>query len=137
MVPMPSSPPVFQQSGEQAAAALDAADPLREYREQFHILPGPDGRPSIYLCGNSLGLMPRATRDAVVQEMDDWARLGVEGHFHAKHPWLLKTQLCDIGKNAWSQVNCDDWAVVRDNGPGCYSKLIPFSSRNRFRSSTT
>ena len=42
----------------------------------------------MYLCGNSLGLMARETRAAVMQELDDWARLGVEGHFHAKHPWL-------------------------------------------------
>ncbi|HVZ95104.1 MAG TPA: kynureninase, partial [Phycisphaerales bacterium] len=64
---------------------------LRSYRDLFHIPKSPahsDHRESIYLCGNSLGLMPRETRAAVDQELDDWATLGVEGHFHAKHPWL-------------------------------------------------
>lgn len=81
---------------EQHAHVLDASDPLRGSRARFHIplcrdvAPGtahPD-QECVYLCGNSLGLMPRATRDAVLAEMEDWARLGVEGHLHARHPWL-------------------------------------------------
>lgn len=31
--------------------------------------------------------MPRAARDAVAAELDDWARLGVEGHFKARDNW--------------------------------------------------
>lgn len=42
---------------------------------------------SVYLVGNSLGCMPLAAREAVIRELDDWARLGVEGHFHAHWPW--------------------------------------------------
>ncbi len=81
---------------EKHASSLDAVDPLRLFRDRFHVplcrdvAPGsahPD-QACVYLCGNSLGLMPRETRGAVMQELDDWARLGVEGHFHAKHPWL-------------------------------------------------
>ena len=66
--------------------ALDAADPLADLRAEFH-LPMHHGEPQVYLCGNSLGLQPKATRAALEQELDDWARLGVEGHFHAKHSW--------------------------------------------------
>jgi kynureninase len=58
-----------------------------EYRDQFHI-PILHGRESVYLCGNSLGLQPRNAKEYVNQELDDWAELGVEGHFHARHPWL-------------------------------------------------
>ena len=32
--------------------------------------------------------MPISTRDYINQELDDWKNLGVEGHFHAKHPWM-------------------------------------------------
>jgi len=43
---------------------------------------------SIYLCGNSLGLQPKKVKDYVNEELEDWATLGVEGHLHARHPWL-------------------------------------------------
>lgn len=73
---------------EAYAKQLDAADPLRGYRERFHLPLKPDGTPWIYFVGNSLGLMPRGARATVLQELDDWAALGVEGHFHGKTPWF-------------------------------------------------
>ena len=69
------------------AAALDAADPLRHLRERFHLPRHGDGE-QLYFCGNSLGLQPRATRAALLDELDAWANLGVEGHFLGKHPWM-------------------------------------------------
>ena len=68
------------------ARAQDAADPLREFREKFHF---PDlGTPELaYFAGHSLGLQPKAIRAALEVELDDWAKYGVEGHFHATHPW--------------------------------------------------
>ena len=70
------------------AAAMDARDPLAMFRQQFHIPPGPDGNPSVYLCGHSLGLQPKAARAYIEQELEDWAALGVESHFHGRHPWM-------------------------------------------------
>jgi len=70
------------------AQALDAADPLAALRAQFALAPGADGTPATYLCGHSLGLMPLAARQYVLQELDDWARLGVLGHHHAQRPWI-------------------------------------------------
>ncbi|HPF40665.1 MAG TPA: kynureninase [Phycisphaerae bacterium] len=72
---------------ESFAREMDAADPLRPYREQFFIPTAPDGETVIYLCGNSLGLQPRATRAMLSQELDDWAQLGVEAHFDGARPW--------------------------------------------------
>ncbi len=57
------------------------------FRDRFHVPPGPDGSESVYFTGNSLGLQPLATRAALMTELDDWARLGVEGHFEGTHPW--------------------------------------------------
>lgn len=68
------------------AQALDAADPLSAFRNEFHF-PQQGGSNVIYFTGNSLGLQPKAAADALKQELDDWATYGVEGHFHAKHPW--------------------------------------------------
>ena len=58
-----------------------------KYRDQFHI-PKVNGQDSIYLCGNSLGLQPKKVKEYVNEELEDWATLGVEGHLHARHPWL-------------------------------------------------
>ena len=68
------------------AKAQDEADPLRRYREAFHF---PNlGTPQLaYFSGHSLGLQPKAVKAAVEVELEDWARCGVEGHFHATHPW--------------------------------------------------
>lgn len=70
------------------AARMDASDPLRAFREDFHIPRTADGDDCLYFCGNSLGLQPVGTREALDQELRDWAELGVEGHFRAKHPWM-------------------------------------------------
>jgi kynureninase len=70
------------------ALELTAGDPLASYRERFHIPKARDGRESVYLCGHSLGLQPKTAREYIEQEMKDWERLGVEGHFHARNPWM-------------------------------------------------
>src|ERR1051326_770113 len=69
------------------AKQLDAEDSLRSFREKFHLPLGKDGKPLIYFAGNSLGLMPRSAREVVDQELDDWAKLGVDAHLGAKTPW--------------------------------------------------
>lgn len=75
---------------ESYARDLDAADPLREFRELFHIprAANDPAHPSVYLTGNSLGLQPKATRAAVDQELEDWAHLAVDAHLHGRDPWL-------------------------------------------------
>ena len=69
------------------ARAQDDADPLHALRGEFLIPPHGDGEQT-YFVGNSLGLQPRGVRQALIDELDDWAKLGVEGHLHARHPWL-------------------------------------------------
>jgi kynureninase len=79
--------------GEAFALSLDAADPLARFRDEFHIPLRPDGQPTIYLCGNSLGLQPRGARRYVEVELDAWAKLGVEGHFKEDSPWYSYHEL--------------------------------------------
>jgi kynureninase len=108
---MPAPTPEPFRPDEAFALAMDAADPLRALREEFAIptlardvTAGdatvrardgsasrptlPDGRVSVYLTGNSLGAMPKRVPDLVQRELEDWARLGVEGHVHGRDPWL-------------------------------------------------
>jgi kynureninase len=74
-------------TNENFARQLDAEDSLRPFREKFHLPLGQDGQPLIYLAGNSLGLMPKTARKMVEQELDDWARLAVDGHLDGATPW--------------------------------------------------
>ncbi len=72
---------------EAEALARDAADPLAPFRGEFLVPPHGKGE-QVYLCGNSLGLQPRATRQALLDELDDWRDLAVEAHFRGRHPWM-------------------------------------------------
>src|SRR5437762_212182 len=72
---------------EDFALQLDTEDSLRGFREKFHLPLGVDGKPLIYLAGNSLGLMPKVARQIVEQELDDWAKLAVDAHLDAATPW--------------------------------------------------
>lgn len=70
------------------ARARDAADPLAGFRGAFEQPVRADGSPALYLCGHSLGLMPRAARERVAEELEDWGRLAVTGHHAARRPWI-------------------------------------------------
>jgi kynureninase len=76
------------QLGEEFAFAMDERDPLRSFRERFLFPKMADRNNCVYLCGHSLGLQPKTAAEYIQQELDDWAQLGVEGHFRAKHPWM-------------------------------------------------
>lgn len=69
------------------AQAQDATDPLRAFRDEFHI-PRHDGAEMAYFCGNSLGLQPKGARAHVDEVMEKWARDAVEGHFREPAPWM-------------------------------------------------
>lgn len=74
--------------GEECALAMDAQDPLAHFRARFCFPRTKSGDDCIYLCGHSLGLQPKSARSYLDQELQDWADLGVEGHFHARNPWM-------------------------------------------------
>ncbi|MES2727091.1 MAG: kynureninase [Bacteroidota bacterium] len=69
------------------AQQMVANDKLAHFKTQFHLLSNNNNH-VVYLCGNSLGLQPKSARAAVEQELNDWAKYGVEGHFDAKNPWF-------------------------------------------------
>jgi kynureninase len=68
------------------AQKADKEDVLSHFRDRFHI-PVSNGKESIYFTGHSLGLQPKTTAAYLLKELDDWAKLGVDGHFHATIPW--------------------------------------------------
>ena len=74
------------------ALNADDNDKLKHLRERFYF-PIHNGREVVYFTGNSLGLQPKTTQDSIVSELEDWATYGVEGHFHARNPWLSYHEL--------------------------------------------
>ncbi|HRH65486.1 MAG TPA: kynureninase [Bacteroidia bacterium] len=84
---MPETEVLAFQNSLDFAQKMDATDPLRKFREQFYF-PLSNGQPVRYFTGNSLGLQPRSTQEYVLNELEDWATWGVEGHFHSRFPWF-------------------------------------------------
>ncbi len=77
----------YERSREWAIEA-DRIDPLAEFRGEHHIPVGEGGEELIYLTGNSLGLQPKGTAGMIRQELADWQKYAVEGHFDATYPWF-------------------------------------------------
>jgi len=75
------------ENGLSFAQQIDAADPLKSFRDKF-IIPEAGGKQKIYFLGNSLGLQPKSAKGHIQQILDDWGALGVESFFHAKEPWM-------------------------------------------------
>jgi len=80
------------QNSIQYAKKLDREDPLRSFRKKF-LVPQINGKHTMYFIGNSLGLQPKSTKKFIEEELTDWARLGGEGHTHARRPWLYYHKL--------------------------------------------
>jgi kynureninase len=70
------------------AEELDRLDELSPFREEFHFPDDGKGGRMLYFTGNSLGLQPKRARTLLEEELEDWARYGVEGHFKARRPWF-------------------------------------------------
>jgi kynureninase len=97
------------QNAIEFAKELDNKDPLKHFREKFFI-PQHNGKNCIYLTGNSLGLQAKSTSKYVQQELDDWAKLGVEGHFQAMNPWMPYHEI--FTKQLSKIVGCKEHEVV-------------------------
>lgn len=76
---------------EQFAREMDANDALAGFRDQFYF-PQINGKRAIYLCGNSLGLQPKTARKNLERELENWAAMGVDGHFHGEDAWFYAKQ---------------------------------------------
>src|SRR6476661_376844 len=69
------------------ARTLDASDNLSAFRDRF-LIPRMNGKEIIYLCGNSLGLQPKAVRASLDEQLNNWENLAVEGWFEGDTPWM-------------------------------------------------
>ena len=77
---------MFFESTLEFAKSLDQRDPLRSFREEF-LFPDFHEKNLIYFTGNSLGLQPKNAKNYILEELEDWQKYGVEGHFISRRPW--------------------------------------------------
>jgi kynureninase len=69
------------------ASRLDAEDPLRGFRDEFYLPPG-----TIYMDGNSLGLLSRPAEHALHAMLGSWKSLGIDGWLGGENPWYHLTE---------------------------------------------
>ena len=67
---------------------MDQQDPLHAMRSEY-LFPQQNGKPFIYLCGNSLGLQPKVAKEVLGKQLDNWQNLAVEGWFEGNEPWMF------------------------------------------------
>ena len=121
------------QTGEDFALAMDKHDPLREFRDRFHIPRSGKGEECVYLCGHSLGLQPKSVAAHVEQELKDWAELGVEGHFRAKHPWMPYHHLLAEQTAALVGAQPQEVVVMNSLTVNLHLMMVSFYRPNRTR----
>lgn len=61
----------------------DQQDPLAKFKEEFFVESG-----TIYMDGNSLGLLSKRAEAKLVALMDSWKQFGIEGWTEGEHPWF-------------------------------------------------
>lgn len=109
----------------QFAQEQDKKDILKAFREKFYF-PQMNGKPVLYFTGNSLGLQPKTTQDSIVNELEDWATFGVEGHFHARNPWLSYHEILAEKTARLVGANKDEVVVMNQLTVNLHLLLVSF-----------
>jgi kynureninase len=123
------------EDSEAFARGLDAADLLKRFRDAFLLPLGPDGKPCVYLAGNSLGLQPRKARLYVEEALDAWAKLGVEGHVQGRAPWLPYHELLSTSTARLVGAEPSEVVVMNTLTVNLHLLMVSFyrPTRERFR----
>src|SRR3954452_17032529 len=69
------------------AQLLDKEDSLNRFRKEFYIKLN-----SIYMDGNSLGLLSKRAERTLLECLNDWKEHGIDGWTKGKHPWFFLSE---------------------------------------------
>ena len=95
------------------AQKMDQQDPLHGFRDEF-LFPTFHSKNPIYFTGNSLGLQPKKAAQYLQEELADWAKFGVEGHFLSRRPWFsYHEQLTDMAAKVIGALPIEVWLLIR------------------------
>src|SRR6185437_14254401 len=80
--PVPCRSLARMQTFNDRARLLDDEDALRTFRDEFFLVPG-----TIYMDGNSLGLLSKPAERTLREMLQAWKTLGIDGWLGGAHPW--------------------------------------------------
>ncbi|SIQ05199.1 Kynureninase [Peribacillus simplex] len=69
------------------AKQMDEKDTLKGFREEFYLKPD-----SIYMDGNSLGLLSKRAERTLLESLEDWKEHGIDGWTQGNHPWFFMAE---------------------------------------------
>ena len=90
---------------EEFAHKLDSEDPLSQFRKRFYI---PEG--TVYMDGNSLGLLSEDAEKSLLRVLNEWKTLGIGGWLEAELPWFYHAE--HLGALAAPLVGAEPEEVV-------------------------
>ncbi len=116
------------------AQQLDANDPLKNFRGEF-VFPKFGNKPTLYFTGNSLGIMPKAAKLEVENELEKWSSLAVEGHFKGENPWFDYHKLAKKATAAMVGASQNEVVVMNTLTVNLHLLLVSFykPTQQRFK----
>jgi len=93
------------ETSEDFALKLDLEDPLAKFRNRFYI---PER--TIYVDGNSLGLLSKDSESSVLRVLNEWKTLGIRGWLEAKRSWFYFAE--ELGAKCAKLVGAEPKEVV-------------------------
>lgn len=108
------------------AEEQDRLDPLAFLRNQYNLPKERHGSPSIYLCGNSLGLQPLKAHEYVSQELNRWAALGVKGHFEGDLSWVDYSKSMVLATSKIVGAQADEVTIMNTLTVNIHLMLVSF-----------
>ncbi|MCD5325762.1 MULTISPECIES: kynureninase [Pontibacillus] len=92
-------------TSKEYAEELDRQDPLSHFRNEFYIQEG-----TLYMDGNSLGLLSKRAEKSVFRILDSWKQLGIDGWSKGEHPWYYLSE--QLGEQVAGLIGGEDDEVI-------------------------
>jgi kynureninase len=92
-------------AGQAEALKLDSSNELSRYRERFYIPPG-----TVYMDGNSLGLLSADAEKSLFRVLDEWKKLGIGGWLKEDKPWFHFAE--EMGRLGAGLVGAEEHEVI-------------------------
>lgn len=91
----------------EGARALDRGDELASFRERFYLLPE-----TIYMDGNSLGLLSRDAEQSLLNALEQWKTLGIDGWMSAEPAWYYLAEELGTLQTELAGATADELVVA-------------------------